>query len=208
MRLYVGDDPVTGKRIEPYGSRPTRKEAERLLHEFVVQLERGRVTRATVAQALDAWLETSDIEASTRQGYQGYIDRNLKPALGGLELSKVTVRPIEQFYADLRRCRERCDGRTGVDHACRPLAASTIKQIHAILSGAFDAAVRWEWMASNPARLAPEAAAACSRSAAADRRTGCEAVERGVRPGRGVGDAGVARDGDRDPSWRALRTAS
>lgn len=35
-------------------------------------------------------------------------------------------------------------------HACKPMAKSTIRNIHAILSGAFDAAQRWEWIDRNP----------------------------------------------------------
>jgi integrase len=110
--------------------------------------------RVTVASALDAWLEVSDIEASTRQGYRGYIERTLKPRLGHLDVSRVTVRVLEQFYAELRRCRASCDGKQSAEHTCRPMAAATVKQLHAILSGTFDAAVRWEWMAANPARSA------------------------------------------------------
>jgi len=36
-------------------------------------------------------------------------------------------------------------------HRCRPMSARTIRQIHSILSGAFAAAVRWEWIDRNPA---------------------------------------------------------
>jgi DNA-binding transcriptional regulator YhcF (GntR family) len=36
-------------------------------------------------------------------------------------------------------------------HRCRPMSAKTIRQIHAILSGTFAAAVRWEWIDRNPA---------------------------------------------------------
>jgi integrase len=36
-------------------------------------------------------------------------------------------------------------------HRCRPMSGRTIRQIHAILSGAFAAAVRWEWIDRNPA---------------------------------------------------------
>jgi DNA-binding transcriptional regulator YhcF (GntR family) len=41
-----------------------------------------------------------------------------------------------------------------VQHKCRPMSAESIHQIHSILSGAFDAAVRWEWIDRNPARTA------------------------------------------------------
>jgi integrase len=39
-------------------------------------------------------------------------------------------------------------------HSCRPMSAATIRQIHAILSGAFATAIRWEWIDRNPAATA------------------------------------------------------
>jgi integrase len=36
-------------------------------------------------------------------------------------------------------------------HVCKPMAKSTIRNIHSILSGAFEAAERWEWIDRNPA---------------------------------------------------------
>jgi DNA-binding transcriptional regulator YhcF (GntR family) len=39
-------------------------------------------------------------------------------------------------------------------HTCRPMSTATIRQIHAILSGAFATAVRWEWMDRNSAATA------------------------------------------------------
>ena len=39
-------------------------------------------------------------------------------------------------------------------HTCRPMSTATIRQIHAILSGAFATAVRWEWIDRNPAATA------------------------------------------------------
>ncbi len=36
-------------------------------------------------------------------------------------------------------------------HVCKPMARSTIHIIHSILSGAFEAAERWEWVDRNPA---------------------------------------------------------
>ena len=39
-------------------------------------------------------------------------------------------------------------------HVCRPMAHSTIHGIHSILSGAFEAAQRWQWVDFNPAESA------------------------------------------------------
>jgi integrase len=45
-------------------------------------------------------------------------------------------------------------------HVCRPMTAKTIRNIHSILSAAFAAAKRWEWIAWNPAESAKPPAAA------------------------------------------------
>src|SRR5262249_27174686 len=39
-------------------------------------------------------------------------------------------------------------------HVCSPMKPGTIRQIHSILSGAFDAAKRWQWIDENPAQSA------------------------------------------------------
>jgi integrase len=44
-----------------------------------------------------------------------------------------------------RRCRRMCRA-----HTCEGLSASTIRQIHWILSGALDRAVVWKWISVNP----------------------------------------------------------
>jgi integrase len=93
------------------------------------------------------------------------------PAIGGVAADRLTARTLEMLYSELRRCRARCDGRPFIEHrsddaehdcaeakcrahVCRPMAASTVRQIHSIISAALSAAVRWEWIASNPASVA------------------------------------------------------
>lgn len=39
-------------------------------------------------------------------------------------------------------------------HVCKPMAKSTVRQIHSIIHGALDLAVRWDWIATNPAAVA------------------------------------------------------
>ena len=56
-----------------------------------------------------------------------------------------TARPRAGHDCKLSGCRP---------HVCKPMAKSTIHGIHAILSGAFEAAMRWEWTDRNPARSA------------------------------------------------------
>jgi integrase len=54
-------------------------------------------------------------------------------------------RPLPSHDCTLSGCRP---------HVCKPMAKGTIRGIHAILSGAFEAAMRWEWTDRNPAASA------------------------------------------------------
>jgi integrase len=65
---------------------------------------------------LTRWLKTVEVEDSTRDGYIGYIERNIRPTLGAVPIAKLSTRMLETFYAELRRCRIRCNGRSTVAH--------------------------------------------------------------------------------------------
>lgn len=61
---------------------------------------------------------------------------------------------MEKFYARLQRCRQLCNGRPPAGHACQPLASTTLRKIHFIISGALERAVRWRHLGVNKAALA------------------------------------------------------
>ena len=177
IRVYAGVDPVNGK---PVYLRETvrgtddaaRRTARRTLNRLVAQAEKARQPSSSVslAHVIDEWLKVAEHEASTRETYLGYIERTITPALGSMPITKLSSRHLETLYAQLRRCRARCDGKPLVEHkaegdhdcvvakcrphVCKPMAASTVRQIHSIISGALSAAVRWDWLESNPARAA------------------------------------------------------
>jgi integrase len=177
--VYAGTDPVTGRRSYlrekiDGTDKAARKRAEKALNKLLTQVDQQRATTSSVSlsHTLDEWMRTTELEDSTRKTYEGYIARTIKPAFGDLSVRKLDARMMESFYTELRRCRTRCDGTPYVEkhgsdedghdckaagcklHTCRPMAASTVRQIHAILSGALGAAERWDWIASNPARIA------------------------------------------------------
>ena len=70
----------------------------------------------TLGYTLDEWLKTVEVEDSTRDGYVGYVERNIRPTLGAVPIAKLSTRTLETFYAELRRCRTRCNGRPTVAH--------------------------------------------------------------------------------------------
>jgi integrase len=191
--VYAGTDPLTGK--PHYISRSTTSEAEarRILPRLLTEVDQRRNprTRATFGAALDAWLRVHEVEETTRRAYESYVRLYVRPALGHVPIGRVSAQVLEEFYAELRRCRSRCDGKPAVDHRtdgphecrvvrhrgrrsrgghdcaqsacavveclshrCQPLSASTIRQLHFIVSAVLAAAVRWEWITSNPAEVA------------------------------------------------------
>src|SRR3954454_15249376 len=109
VKVYAGYDPISGRRhyldeVVPAGPR-AGAEAERvrtrLLHE--VDQQRNPKTRATVIQLLDRYLETLDVEPTTRTLYEGIIRIYLRPALGRLPLSKLDGDLLDRLFVQLRR---------------------------------------------------------------------------------------------------------
>src|SRR5882724_7871526 len=164
VRLFSGRDPVTGKDVYLTATikgtdRAAHKEADAKLAEFWTEVRKQRSAQSsvTLGYVLDQWMSTSELEDSTRKTYEGYITRTIRPVLGNLPVRKVDARVLESLYNELRRCRIRCDGTPFIEkhkedgehdckeakckpHECNPMATSTVRQIHAIISGALDAA--------------------------------------------------------------------
>ncbi|WP_202866366.1 hypothetical protein [Kribbella turkmenica] len=82
--VYAGVDPVTRK--DSYLSESTRDEKKipeirsRLLAK--VDRQRNAATKATLAYALDAWLEVHEADESTLDRYRELAARTIGPALG------------------------------------------------------------------------------------------------------------------------------
>lgn len=176
--VYAGIDPVTSKRVYLRESvkgtdKAAYKRAEKVMNRLLTKVEdqRSPASSVTLAYAVDEWLRTSEVEDSTRDGYVNYINRYIKPILGEQPVRKIDAHTLESFYTELRRCRIRCDGKPFIEkhktaddhdcaelkctvHECKPLAKSTVRQIHSVISGTLAAAERWSWINSNPARVA------------------------------------------------------
>jgi integrase len=150
--VYAGRDPITGRKRQKSVSVDTRAEAKQAEARLITEVGSGQhraTSNRTVAELLDRWLEwrqsVRPISPTTVATYRGYIDRSIRPTLGKLQLGRLDAATLDAFYAHLRKQ----GGKGG-----RPMAASSVHQVHAILSGALNRAVVWGWIASNPARLA------------------------------------------------------
>jgi integrase len=154
-----------------HGTARTLREAEKLRTKLLSESDafKSARTNASIGYLLDRWLPQHDVEEDTKESYESLIRVHIRPALGDVPLTTLVRRAteiVEQFYGELRRCRDRCDGRTLIyhtanadhdcteagcrPHACRPLAAATVCRIHAVLSAACASALRWGWIPFNP----------------------------------------------------------
>jgi integrase len=116
--VFAGIDPVTGKRNYLTESTRNAKEADRILTRLLAQVDEQNHprTKTTLGDTIDAWLNVHDADANTLAGYETHARLYVKPALGNVAVGKVSAQSLEQLYANLRRCRLRCNGRPFVEH--------------------------------------------------------------------------------------------
>jgi len=161
--------------IEGQGDRAERaayREAEKRRTQLLADADSLKVarTKATVGALLARWMEHHEIDPTTRSGYDSQIRTHILPNLGDVPLAlfvRDTAQRLEPLYSRLRKCRALCSGKPFVEkhaeeghhdctaagcqwHVCKPYSASSVRSIHAILSGACSAAVRWGWISFNP----------------------------------------------------------
>jgi integrase len=157
VQVYAGRDPLTGRKRYvsqqvPGQTKASLREAKqveaRLLEEVGAGQHRGSRAR-TMAELLERWLEwrptVKPIAPTTVASYRAALDRYVLPALGKLPVRQVDAATLDAFYAHLRTR----GGKEG-----RPLKASTVHEVHAVLSGALKQAAAWGWIGHNPAKLA------------------------------------------------------
>lgn len=154
--VYAGADPLTGKPRRLKRTAQTYAAAEVALTKLQAQVddEHHPKTNITVGQALDQWVDVADLAETTRDRYEDLIRIYIRPTFGNLPAAKVDAEILERFYARLQRCRSLCDGRPRRVHTCRPLTGSTVRQMHYIISGALERAVRWRHIGLNKAAFA------------------------------------------------------
>ncbi len=127
-----------GKR--KYLTGKTQKEALEKLRKAQREYEQGMLatgTRQTVKQYLEYWLEDvhkSRIRLSTYVEYRLMLDKHILPALGQMQLQRLTSEQVEALYA-----RKREEG----------LSPGSIRNIHTVLHKALEHAVRRSCVARN-----------------------------------------------------------
>lgn len=141
-RFVVGTNPATGKLIRKSVYGKTQADVRKKMTEKLQEVDNGiykEPARMTVAEWLDAWLETytGNLKERSRIMYAGYIGNRIKPAMGAVKLDNLTSLQIQRFY-------------NGLLEGEKPLSPKTIKNIHGILHKALKQAVILDYIRVNP----------------------------------------------------------
>ncbi len=121
--MYAGTDPLTGRQLRHRRTAKTEQQAQIVLGQLLEQAAAGQrpATDVKVAELLDQYMAIAELDTSTREIYEGYIRRTIRPALGSMELRKVRGPILDTFYARLRRCGNlACTGRPFTEHSDFP----------------------------------------------------------------------------------------
>ncbi len=142
-----------GKARQIWKTTKTKKDAETLRNELLVQAQNGidiDPEKITFSEYLDKWLKDfgkTNLAPRTLESYISVIEKHLKPELGHIQLSKLSPSHLRDFYTksltDGRKDSKKTKGSA--------LTASTVKHFHRLIHLALRQAVRWELVFRNVA---------------------------------------------------------
>ena len=149
--IYEGLDPVTGKekrRWHPAG--PDKPVAEKLAQRLAAEAEgRDDKTRSLTfgAYLTNQWLpgKANTLAESTWHGYRRKIERHVLPTLGKTPIRRLKVDQLDNLYDSKLR---------PVDPGVKALAPKTVLEIHQIIRGALNDAVKRGMLTRNVAAAA------------------------------------------------------
>ena len=143
--VEAGRDPVTGRTRQVSRTfHGNLRDAKKARAELLVEVGKGRHTgtASTVDQLYEEWiveLRRKGRSPNTVYGYQRVYERNIRPTLGKVAVTKVNTKMLTDLYGA---------------HQARGLSARSVYQVHACLSSMFTQACRWGWRDTNPAQWA------------------------------------------------------
>ncbi len=131
-------DPETGKPIRRYAR--TMAEAEVLLDQIKMEVRQGTLARGPnqkVKDYMTTWLDEVQKPALRPGPYavqHSIVHHHIIPALGEIELKKLTPRQVQKLYTDAESL---------------GLKKVSVRNIHRVLHTALENAVRWDLVSQN-----------------------------------------------------------
>ena len=130
----------------------TQKSALKQLHQLLDlyrDVDLTEDSRMTLGEWLDKWLDEYmifTIRESTLDSYRAMVKNQVKPFIGGKQISSLTTADMQKFYNKIKK-----EGRVR-EHPIhgKTLADSMVRGVHMMLHEALDTAVKERLIAKNP----------------------------------------------------------
>lgn len=141
VKVFLGRDADTGKqKFHNKTINGTKKDAQAYLNKVLYERDRGvwvEPSTMLVGDYLDRWVAEVDTSRSKTREYNTWvIGKYIKPAIGGIQLGRLSAFDIQGLYNSL---------------TSRGLAPSSVRRFHNLLSSALRTAQRMGLAAKNPA---------------------------------------------------------
>lgn len=142
VRVEAGRDPVTGRRRQISRTvRGGKRDAQKVLNKLASEADTGTHsgTDVTFRELADRWLALTegDLSVTTARRYRDLLKNHITPALGTVKVHAIRPAQLDALYAGLI--------------TDKGLAPASVRQVHAVIRRAMQQAVRWGWIATNPA---------------------------------------------------------
>ena len=138
ITIELPKDPITGKRNRKYRTvEGTKKEAERAMHEFITELEKGIYvanSNISITEWVHTWLDVyiiPNVSPTTLSRYQGMIKRYIDPVIGNIPVQQLNTLAVQSWVNGLKIS----------PSSGKEMSAATIKHAYHVLKGAMDKAV-------------------------------------------------------------------
>ncbi len=139
VRVFVGRDQQGNPRQVSRTVRGTKREAQRVAVALTVSPPSPQ--SHTVAEALDAWLETNRAAwaASTVRDQTSRVALVMRDPIAKIEVGRLTVADVDRWHARVRA--------NGVGEA-------SLRNQHLVLRAGLTQAARWDWVSNNVVAIA------------------------------------------------------
>ena len=152
---YYDDD---GKRQQKWETWGSYAEAKKRKAEIELKQANNTFVRPNIKTVSDLMYDFMELygvnkwSLSTYDAKKGLIDNYINPMIGKTKLSSVSPRFLDEYYKSLLKVKR--VARNGQDFGNETVSPRNVREVHKILSCAFNQAIRWELMESNPASKA------------------------------------------------------
>ena len=155
IRVYIGRGANDRQHYTVKTITGTKRDAEALIANLTQQKSVGTLvprSKLTLTELAEQWLEHKrrDVSPRTLVGYEEALRRYALPSLGHRRIADLRLHDLDRVYgAMLSGDLPRPDGRLGTTG--QPVGPRSVRMVHAALNMMLKQAVRWGYIAANPA---------------------------------------------------------